>query len=155
MASDLIKRLKKEKKLSELIINEKMEDTYLSTNCISVNLLLSGKIKGGIKRGKISTICADSGWGKSMIGLNVLKAAYQQGMDCVVIDTEHAFNRELAVKLGINLNDIAIFETSVIPDIKKIYSNVNSGLTRQQSLNTFFLFDSWGPIVEQIGRAHV
>ena len=149
MASDLIKRLKKEKKLSELIINEKMEDTYLSTNCISVNLLLSGKIKGGIKRGKISTICADSGWGKSMIGLNVLKAAYQQGMDCIVIDTEHAFNRELAVKLGINLNDIAIFETSVIPDIKKIYSNVNSGLTRQESLNTFFLFDSWGPIVEQ------
>lgn len=149
MASDLIKRLKKEKKLSELIINEKIEDTYLSTNCISVNLLLSGKIKGGIKRGKISTICADSGWGKSMIGLNVLKAAYQQGMDCIVIDTEHAFNRELAVKLGINLNDIAIFETSVIPDIKKIYSNVNSGLTRQQSLNTFFLFDSWGPIVEQ------
>ena len=112
MASKLVASLKKNKALAELVASEVVKDEFVSTNCIPVNLLLSGKIKGGIKKGKISQICADSGWGKSMIGLNVLKAAQQQGFDCVVIDTEKAFNRDLAASLGINVDDIAIFESA-------------------------------------------
>lgn len=149
MASKLVASLKKNKALAELVANEVVKDEFVSTNCIPVNLLLSGKIKGGIKKGKISQICADSGWGKSMIGLNVLKAAQQQGFDCVVIDTEKAFNRDLAASLGINVNDIAIFESSLVPELKQIVANINNGLTRAEQRNVFILLDSWGPIVEQ------
>ena len=84
-----------------------------------------------------------------MIGLNVLKAAQQQGMDCVVIDTEHAFNIELASSLGIDVNNIVIFETALIPELKQVIANINKGLTKAESRNVFVLFDSWGPIVEQ------
>lgn len=149
MASKLVASLKKNKALAELVANEVVKDEFVSTNCIPVNLLLSGKIKGGIKKGKISQICADSGWGKSMIGLNVLKAAQQQGFDCVVIDTEKAFNRDLAASLGINVNDIAIFESSLVPELKQIVANINNGLSRAEQRNVFILLDSWGPIVEQ------
>lgn len=149
MASKLVASLKKNKALAELVASEVVKDEFVSTNCIPVNLLLSGKIKGGIKKGKISQICADSGWGKSMIGLNVLKAAQQQGFDCVVIDTEKAFNRDLAASLGINVDDIAIFESSLVPELKQIVANINNDLSRAEQRNVFILLDSWGPIVEQ------
>lgn len=149
MASKLVASLKKNKALAELVASEVVKDEFVSTNCIPVNLLLSGKIKGGIKKGKISQICADSGWGKSMIGLNVLKAAQQQGFDCVVIDTEKAFNRDLAASLGINVDDIVIFESSLVPELKRIVANINNGLSRDEQRNVFILLDSWGPIVEQ------
>ena len=149
MASKLVASLKKNKALAELVASEVVKDEFVSTNCIPVNLLLSGKIKGGIKKGKISQICADSGWGKSMIGLNVLKAAQQQGFDCVVIDTEKAFNRDLAANLGINVDDIAIFESSLVPELKQIIANINNDLSRAEQHNVFILLDSWGPIVEQ------
>ncbi len=149
MASKLVASLKKNKALAELVASEVVKDEFVSTNCIPVNLLLSGKIKGGIKKGKISQICADSGWGKSMIGLNVLKAAQQQGFDCVVIDTEKAFNRDLASSLGINVDDIAIFESALVPELKQIVANINNDLSRAEQRNVFILLDSWGPIVEQ------
>lgn len=149
MASKLVASLKKNKALAELVASEVVKDEFVSTNCIPVNLLLSGKIKGGIKKGKISQICADSGWGKSMIGLNVLKAAQQQGFDCIVIDTEKAFNRDLAASLGINVDDIAIFESSLVPELKQIVANINNDLSRAEQRNVFILLDSWGPIVEQ------
>ena len=149
MASKLVASLKKNKALAELVASEVVKDEFVSTNCIPANLLLSGKIKGGIKKGKISQICADSGWGKSMIGLNVLKAAQLQGFDCVVIDTEKAFNRDLAASLGINVDDIAIFESALVPELKQIVANINNDLSRAEQRNVFILLDSWGPIVEQ------
>ena len=107
--SKLIDEMKKNKKLSDLIIKDVVKDEWLSTNVMSVNLLFSGKIRGGIKKGKISVCAADSQQGKSLIGLNVLRSAYKAGMDCFVIDTEHAFNYSLAQELGINLDDIVVY----------------------------------------------
>ena len=49
------------------------------------------RFKDGIKKGCISQICADSGWGKSMIGYSVLKSAFDSGMDCFIIDTENEY----------------------------------------------------------------
>ena len=51
--SKLIDEMKKNKKLSDLIIKDVVKDEWLSTNVMSVNLLFSGKIRGGIKKGKI------------------------------------------------------------------------------------------------------
>ena len=46
MASKLIASLKKNKALAELVTSDVVQDEYISTNCIPVNLLLSGKIRG-------------------------------------------------------------------------------------------------------------
>lgn len=149
MANKLIQKLKKDKAFTDILAQDNLPVEFLSTNCAAVNLLLSGKISGGIKKGSISTICADSGWGKSLIGLNCLATAYKSGMSCVVIDTENAFNTELAEELGIDLDDIIIFKTSRIPEIEQIYARINHGLTRAESREIFVLLDSWGPIVEE------
>ena len=148
MANKLLAKIKKEKAFNDILLAEQDKVEWLSTNCIPVNLLLSGKIQGGIKKGCISEIAADSSYGKSIIGYSVLKAAQQAGMDCFIIDAENALNYKLLTQLGINMNDVGVFNTKLIPEIKQIFAKLAHGLTRAEQRNVFVLFDSWGPIVE-------
>lgn len=149
MANALLAKLKKDKAFTEILRTEQIKDEWLSTNCISVNLLLSGKIRGGIKKGCISQIAADSSYGKSMIGYAVLKSAQQSGMNCFIIDTENATNYDVLTKLGINMKEVGVFSTNRIPEVKQILAKMCDGLTREECRNTFVLLDSWGPLVEQ------
>ena len=140
----------KEKAFADMLRTEQKPIEWLSTNCISVNLLLSGKIKGGIKKGSISMIAAGSGWGKSMIGYAVLKSAQDSGMNCFIVDTENSVNYDLLTKLGINMKEVGVFgPTNRIPKIKQFITKLMSGLTLDEARNTFLLFDSWGPIIEE------
>ena len=123
-------------------------NSFLQTVFLSI-FFFREELRDGVKKGKISQICADSGWGKSMIGLNVLKAAQQQGLDCVVIDTEKAFNFELAKSLGIDTDQIVVFQSAIVPELKRIIANINNDLTREEQKNVFILLDSWGAVVEQ------
>lgn len=148
-SEEIINALKKDKELNKLVINpETMKYEWLNTNVISLNLVFGGKIRGGIKKGAITSIAADSQLGKSLIGYNVLQSAYRSGMACVVIDTEHAINLDILKQLGIDLSKIVIYQTSKINELKQIFARINSGKSREESLNTFVLMDSWGPIVE-------
>lgn len=150
MANKLLAKMKKDKAFVDLLTTEKKPVEWLSTNCISVNLLLSGKIRGGIKKGSISMIAAGSGWGKSMIGYAVLKSAQDSGMDCFIIDTENSVNYELLAKLGIDMKEVGVFgPTNLIPAIKQFVIKLADGETLEVRRNTFILFDSWGPLVTQ------
>lgn len=144
----LIAQLKKDKALADLIVTtESMKDSYVNMNCISLNLVFSGKVLGGIKRGKITTVAADSQLGKSLMGYNALQAAYKSGMDCFVIDSEHAFNFALAESLGIDLDNIIVFDEARISELKRIISRINKGLKREQRKNIFIDLDSWGALI--------
>lgn len=46
MSNKLLAKMKKEKAFLDVLATEHKADEWLSTNCISVNLLLSGKIQG-------------------------------------------------------------------------------------------------------------
>ena len=146
----LLAKMKKDKAFTDLLTTEQKPVEWLSTNCISVNLLLSGKIRGGIKKGSISMIAAGSGWGKSMIGYAVLKSAQDSGMNCFIIDTENSVNYELLTKLGIDMKEVGVFgPTNLIPAIKQFIIKLADGQTLDERRNTFILFDSWGPLVTQ------
>ena len=150
MANKLLAKMMKEKAFADMLRTEQKPIEWLSTNCISVNLLLSGKIKGGIKKGSISMIAAGSGWGTSMIGYAVLKSAQDSGMNFFIVDTENSVNYELLTKLGINMKEVGVFgPTNRIPKIKQFITKLMSGLTLDEARNTFLLFDSWGPIIEE------
>ena len=146
----LVAKWKRDKAFADILSVDNIEDEFISTNCGPVNVLFSGRVKnGGIKKGCMVTIAADSKQGKSLIGLNLLAEAYKSGMSCVVIDSENAFNARLARKLGVDTDDIIIFKTSRIPEIKQIFARINNGLTRMESREIFILLDSWGPLVEE------
>src|SRR5690554_8183643 len=70
-------------------------------------------------------------------------------MTCVVIDTENAFNKELATELGVDVDNILIYETTIIPGIQKIFALINAEFKNKKARKeVFFLIDSWGTIVE-------
>ncbi len=149
-SNKLVAKWKRDKAFADILSVDNIEDEFLSTNCGPVNVLFSGKVKGGgIKKGCMVTIAADSKQGKSLIGLNILAEAYKSGMACVVIDSENAFNTRLAEKLGVNVDDIMVCKTARIPEIKQIFAKINNGLTRMESREIFVLLDSWGPLVEE------
>ena len=149
LGATLIERMKKDRSLNQMIVTpETLKASWLNTNVMSLNLVFGGKVRGGIKKGAITTIAADSQLGKSLIGYNILQAAYRAGMQCVVIDAEHSINFDLLKQLGIDPENILVYQTSMIPEIKQIYAKINKGLTRDEMRNIFVLVDSWGPIVE-------
>lgn len=95
-------------------------------------------------------ICADSGWGKSMIGYSVLKSAYDSGMSCFIIDTENATNYEVLSSLGVNMDEVGVFHTNRIPEVKQIIAKLGKECpTREDARNVFVLLDSWGPLVTE------
>ena len=147
MANKLLAKMKKEKAFADILVTEQTKDEWLSTNCIPVNLLLSGKIQGGIKKGCISEIAADSSLGKSIIGYSVLKAAQQAGMNCFIIDSENAVNYKILKAIGVNMDDVGVFNTKLIPEIKQILAKIaHSCENRAEQRNVFILLDSWGPL---------
>jgi RecA/RadA recombinase len=85
--------------------------------------------------------------GKSLIGLYYLATAYHAGMDCLVVSSEGAFNFKLAQRLGVNTDDIIVFESKFIHQINEFITNAQKGLTRKERHDVFLLFDSWGPII--------
>lgn len=84
-----------------------------------------------------------------MIGYSVLKSAYDSGMDCFIVDTENATNYDVLTSLGVNMDEVGVFKTNRIPELKQILAKLSKGLTREEARNVFVLFDSWGPIVEE------
>lgn len=150
--SDMYKKLLKHKELGEYVINEDTNYGWISTNIISLNLLFSGRCRGGIQKGTINMFSADSSLGKSFVGLSILKEAQKAGMDCVVIDSEKSFDFGWARKLGIDTSKdkLPVIKTNNIIKIKQALQLMVEGKTLEERINTFILFDSWGPLVSEV-----
>lgn len=145
-------KIRKNKKLNDKVLNRDKKVEYISTGIIALNLLHSGKVRGGIKKGTMNMISADSALGKSFIGLSVLKNAQKKGMECIVIDSEKSFDFGWANNIGIDTADdkLMVVQMSNIIDIKQFIQDVTKGYTRAERENVFILFDSWGVLISQV-----
>ena len=125
------------------------EVRFLSTNCVSLNLLYSGRVKGGIPIGHMSMVSAPSQLGKSFIAMNIARSAQKVGMQVVVIDTERAFKKSMANALRIDLSPdkIQVFRESCIEEIEGIILSITDQMTVQERQNTIFILDSWGTLI--------
>lgn len=148
MASDRMRKLQSDKVLVSMMSTEQeLKPRYINTNVASLNLVFSGMLNGGLPQGHMGVIAAASAQGKSLIGYNLLAMAYKKGMDCIVLDAERAFNKEYCEQLGVKFDDILVFQSSNIGELKQIIAKFNEDTTKEQRKNTFVLLDSWGPLV--------
>ena len=145
--SKLTDRLKANKAFAENIITKNEPVEYIGSGIPVLDILFSGMLNHGIKKGHMTEIAAPSTMGKSLIGLYYLASAYHAGMDCLVVSSEGAFNFKLAQRLGVNTDDIVVFESKYIHQINEFVTNAQKGLTRKERHEVFLLFDSWGPLV--------
>ncbi len=67
---------------------------------------------GGLPIGRIVEIFGWESSGKSTIALNVIANAQKQGLDCLLVDAENAFDPEYADILGVKVNELQYCQPS-------------------------------------------
>jgi recombination protein RecA len=77
----------------------------IPTGALSLDIALG---VGGLPRGRIIEIYGNEGSGKTTLALQVIAEAQRIGGTCAFVDAEHAFSREYAEGLGINLDDLIV-----------------------------------------------
>lgn len=122
---------------------------FLSTNVISLNLLFSGRVHGGIPKGKMSMISAPSMLGKSFVAMGLVKNAQKEGMQVVVIDTERSFSFELAkgLKIDTSPEKLVVLQENSIEEVKSIILHISEEIPKAERKNVLYVIDSWGSLV--------
>lgn len=63
---------------------------------------------GGLPRGRIVEIYGPESSGKTTLCLHVIKEAQQKGLQCLLIDAEHAFDAAYAEKIGVKTEQLIL-----------------------------------------------
>ncbi len=142
----IVDMINKNKKIMQFKSDVK-EPEYISTGLISTNLLFSGKVKGGVRKGRMSMMAAPPQLGKSLIGLQTMANAQKKGMHCIYIDAERAYRPSLAASFGIDVDNLVILDTQNIIEIKHVLGQMIDSIPPEERENVFVFFDSWGPLV--------
>ena len=70
-------------------------DTWISTGNYTLNYLISGDFNKGVPLGRVTMLAGESGSGKSLIASgNIIKNAQDQGIFCIVFDSENALDEK-------------------------------------------------------------
>lgn len=99
---NLVEQLAKEGLVSEVTKNRQC----VSTGCLALNRILSGKYDGGFPFGGMSQILGGSSTAKSAILLNTLGAAQKQGFITVLDDCENSHSEEFGNIFGIDDDEL-------------------------------------------------
>lgn len=67
---------------------------------------------GGLPRGRIVEIFGWESSGKTTIALNAIADAQKQGLKCLLVDAENAFDPEYAAALGVNVDELQYCQPS-------------------------------------------
>lgn len=63
---------------------------------------------GGIPRGRIIEIFGQEMVGKTSLTLHIIAEAQKRGLLCAFIDAEHAFNKQFAESIGVNVEELLL-----------------------------------------------
>jgi len=145
----LIEKLKKNKNVNESVLDIdiiKPKD-FINTGSLSLNVLFSGKLDGGIPVGKINQIAAPSSLGKSFIALKVAKNAQKKGYEVIYLDTEMAYDPVFAENIGIESNKIMVIQDNQIEEVQKTVMNIVKETEKAEREKILMVIDSWGGFV--------
>ena len=98
---------------------------WISTGNYALNYLVSGDFYKGIPLGKVTVFAGESGAGKSFIASgNVVKAAQEQGIYVVLIDSENALDETWLRALGVSTDEDKLLKLNMamIDDVAKTIS---------------------------------
>lgn len=145
-------KILKSKTFSDKIVTTNKTYSFLNTNVITLNLLFSGMVRGGILKGGINMFSAISAGGKSLTGISTLKSALAEKMECLVIDSEKSFNFDVAKSFGIDVDsdNLTVVQETDIVKIKQLIMQALEGMSRTEQENVFILIDSWGPLISHV-----
>jgi recombination protein RecA len=132
-------------------------DIWISTGSYGLNYLISGDFFKGIPMGKVTVFAGESGAGKSyIVSGNIAKAAQEQGIFVVMIDTENALDESWLKNLGVDTSEDKMLRigasmidevAKIIHDFVKEYKENYLDLPKDQRPKILFIVDSLGMLL--------
>jgi RecA/RadA recombinase len=98
---------------------------WISTGNYALNYLISSDFNKGVPLGKVTVLAGESGAGKSYIcSGNLVKAAQQQGIYVVLVDSENALDEKWLHALGVDTGEDKLLKLNMamIDDVAKTIS---------------------------------
>ena len=136
---------------------------WISTGNYALNYLISGDFYKGVPLGKVSVFTGESGAGKSYICAgNIVKAAQEQGIFVVLVDSENALDEEWLQNLNVDTSEEKLMKLnmSMIDDVAKtisVFMADYKNLEGDERPKVLFVVDSLGMLltptdVDQFGK---
>ena len=126
---------------------------WISTGNYALNYLISGDFHKGVPLGKVTVFAGESGAGKSYFASgNICKAAQEQGIFVVLIDSENALDESWLHALGVDTDESKLLKLSMsmIDDVAKTVSTFMKdykALPDGERPKVLFVIDSLGMLL--------
>jgi RecA/RadA recombinase len=126
---------------------------WISTGNYALNYLISGDFYKGIPLGKVSVFAGESGAGKSYIcSGNIIKAAQEQNIFVVLIDSENALDETWLQALGVDTSESKLLKLnmSMIDDVAKtisVFMEDYKNSIDEERPKVLFVIDSLGMLL--------
>ena len=124
---------------------------WVSTGNFALNYLISGDWNKGIPLGKVTVFAGESGAGKSYIcSGNIIKNAQEQGIYCILIDTENALDEQWLKDLGVDTHEDKLLKLNMamIDDVAKtIHEFMTEYKVMENRPKVMFVIDSLGMLL--------
>ena len=126
---------------------------WISTGNYALNYLISGDFNRGVPLGKVTVFAGESGAGKSYIcSGNIVKAAQDQGIFVVLIDSENALDEAWLQALEVDTSEDKLLKLnmSMIDDVAKTISTFMTdykAMNEEDRPKVLFVIDSLGMLL--------
>ena len=126
---------------------------WISTGNFALNYLISGDFNKGVPLGKVTVFAGESGAGKSYFcSGNIVKAAQEQGIFVVIVDSENALDEAWLQALGVDTGEDKLLKLSMsmIDDVAKTISTFMSdykAMADEERPKVLFVIDSLGMLL--------
>ena len=123
---------------------------WISTGSYALNYLISGDFQKGVPMGKVTVFAGESGAGKSYFASgNIIRAAQEQGIFVVVIDSENALDESWLQALGVDTDESKLLKLSMsmIDDVAKtisVFMADYKAMAEEERPKVLFVLDSLG-----------
>src|SRR6056300_86057 len=126
---------------------------WVSTGNFALNYLVSGDFNKGVPLGKVTVFAGESGSGKSYFcSANIVKAAQEQGIFVVLIDSENALDEKWLQALNVDTSEEKLLKLnmSMIDDVAKTVSEFMKEyreMAEEERPKVLFVIDSLGMLL--------
>ena len=126
---------------------------WISTGNFALNYLISGHFHKGVPLRKVTVLAGESGSGKSFIAAgNLVKAAQDQGIYVILIDSENALDETWLTALNVDTDDKKLLKLgmSMVDDVAKTISTFMTEyreMPEEDRPKILFVIDSLGMLL--------
>lgn len=126
---------------------------WISTGNYALNFLISNDFFKGVPLGKVTVFAGESGAGKSYIcSGNIIRHAQEQGIYCILIDSENALDEDWLKALGVDTSEDKLLKLNMamIDDVAK---TINEFMKEYKTMpdterpKVLFVIDSLGMLL--------